>query len=128
MTTRVHELTQTQINRLTEQIESVGSRVDQLMIGSDAPSTAIDHSNVQTGVVGKTAATVLGPITSEDELSKRMQKELSFYQMIVDDIDMTMAKPTFDAFILQRLDAYREALCKARNACFEILFCLDISR
>ena len=130
MTPRVHEMTQAQINRLVaEQIEAEGSmRVDQLMLDRDTRGYGMNRSNVRTEVVGRGAATVSDPTTPEDELLKRMQKELALYQMIIDDLDMAMAKLTYDKFIIQRLDVYRDALCKVRNACFEVLFCIDISR
>jgi hypothetical protein len=123
-------MTQAQINKLVaEQTEAEESmRVDQLMVDRDTRGYGMNRRSVQTAVVGKGVATAPGPITSEDELLKRMQKELALYQMMIDDIDMTMAKMTFDKFIFQKMDAYRDALCKVRNACFEILFCIDISR
>ena len=129
MTTRVHEMTQVQINRLVDQIETVrSSHIDHLMVGTNTLDNAMNGSNVQIGVVGKAAAAIPGPITSADELLNRMQKELALYQLIIDDLDTSTAKLTFDTFILQKMDAYRDALCKVRNACFEVLFCIDISK
>ena len=129
MTTRVHEMTEVQINRLVEQIDAVRrGHIDQLMVDTDTLGYEMNGSNVQPEVVRKDATTVPGPITSADELLNRMQKELALYQMIIDDLDETTAKLTFDTFILQKMDAYRDALCKVRNACFEILFCIDISK
>ena len=129
MTTRVHEMTQVQINRLVEQVETVSSsHIDRLMVGTNALDNEMNGSNVQTGAIRKAAAAIPGPITSADELLDRMQKELALYQMIIDDLDTNTAKLTFDTFILQKLDAYRDALCKVRNACFEVLFCIDISK
>jgi len=83
---------------------------------------------VYTGVIGDDIATVPDQITSEDELLTRVQKDLAFYHMVIDELDTITAKLTHDAFLLTKLDAYRDALIEVRNACFEILFCIDISR
>jgi hypothetical protein len=129
MTTRVHGLTQTHINKLVEQIEAVGSiRIDQLRVDQETLRNDISSNNVQTEVILEDTGTAPVQITPEDELSKRMRKELAFYQMAVDELDITTIKLTQDTFLLKKLDAYRDALINVRDACFEILFCIDISK
>lgn len=130
MTTRVHGLQQAHIDKLVEQIEAVGNMsIDQLKVDTTKVlSHEIGGSSVFTGVIGEEIATVPDQTISEDELLKRVQKELTFYHTVVDELDTIATKLTHDMFLLAKLDAYRDALIKVRNACFEILFCIDISR
>ena len=130
MTNRVHGLQQAHIERLIEQIEAVGNiRTDPLRVDTTKVlSNAIGGSSVFTGVIGENIATMPEQTISEDELLKRVQKELVFYHMVVDELDTISSKLTHDTFLLAKLDAYRDALIKVRNACFEILFCIDILR
>ena len=128
MTNRVHGLQQAHIDRLVEQIEAVGSmRIDQLMVDSQALSNEFVGSSVPTMTVGEYTDATPDHITTEDDLEKRIQKELAMYQKFIDEFDTTM-KLTHDTFLLAKLGAYRDVLIKVRNACFEILFCIDISR
>ena len=130
MTNRVHELQQVHIDRLVEQIEAVGNMsTGPLMVDTTKVlSHEVGGSSVFTGIIGDDIATIPDQVISEDELLQRVQKELAFYNVVVDELDTIATQLTRDAFLLAKLDAYRDALIKARNACFEILFCIDISR
>ena len=130
MTNRVHGLQQAHIDKLVEQIEAVRNMsIDQLEVDTTKVlSHEIGGSSVFTGAIGVDIATVPDQTISEDELLKRVQKELTFYHTVVDELDTIATKLTNDMFLLAKLDAYRDALIKVRNACFEILFCIDISR
>ena len=130
MTNRVHELQQAHIDRLVEQIKAVRNMgTDPLRVDTtQVLGHEIGGSSVFSGVIGDDLATVPDQTISEDELLKRVQKELAFYNVVVDELDTIAIQLTRDTFLLAKLDAYRDALIKARNACFEILFCIDISR
>ena len=120
-------LTDTQINRLSRQVEATeGMQIFQPGLNLQAHADEMTNGRLPTEVFGEDAPIAPEQITPEDELSKALRKELGMDQLIVDDLKTRKAKFTHDAFLVERLDIYRDALIKAHKAGSEIVFCIDI--
>jgi ATP phosphoribosyltransferase len=120
MTSRLHGLTQSQINRLVEQIEAVeNSHYGSLMVDTEALNDTISSGRVSTKEVERFTI-------AEDELKKTLQVELVFYQKSIDEIERKLAKLTPDKFLYRKLNAYKNALIKAQNVGHEIVFSVEL--